>query len=200
MKGARNMKKEKWDNLIDFFPGQFNSISEIQVYLFLEIPRIFSFKAQDGLMYLAYIAEIDYEFYDTKWIVAQVDLDILKKMLKEEISIKETLINRYNHLYLIELAESDCVNQVNTVDIEVFLPSSNFYLSNKLPNEINLSEVIDELLPLEHILDMEINYNSDAIEENDLLDVDFIDEFSNLNKVLEVNWCLEDENLLPCAS
>lgn len=200
MKGARKMKKEKWDNLIDYFPGQFSSISEIQVYLFLEIPRVFSFKSQDGLIYLAYIAEIDYEFYDTKWIVSQVDLDILKKMLKEELSIRETLINRYNHMYLIELAEGDFVNQASIVDIEIFLPSSNFYLSNKLPNEINLTEIIDELLPLEHILDMEINYNNDASEEKDLLDVDLHGEFSDLTKKLEVNWCLNDENLLPCAS
>lgn len=197
------MKKEKWDNLFDYFPKPFNQISEIEVYLFLEIPRLFSFKNQDGLQYIAYIAEIDYEFYDTKWIISQIDSNLLRQMLKEEKSICQVLINNYNNLYLIELAESDDVQKVVEVMIGDLLPSEDFYLNVNLPNEVNLSQLICEILSIEHIEYIEhldINYNNDESETLNQVIKDFFDEFSSQNDEFELKSAVISKEKLPFAS
>lgn len=157
------MKKEKWDNLIEYFPEPFDKISDIEVYLFLDIPRIFSFKDLDGNMYLSYIAELNYENFDTKWIVSKIDMEILKNILTEKIPLNNGLINKFKDVTFIEIADQETIKKVEVSQIETYLPSEEFYLNLNIPNEINLAEIITELFsPVNSSLD---NSNSWAVSE-----------------------------------
>ncbi len=186
---------EKWDNLINYFPQPFNTIHDIRVYLFLDFPRIFSFKNVEDKLFIAYIGEFNYENYDATWIIAEVDLGIINNMVSGKILIKETLINHYHNEYKIIINEDEeSVQSINDcLEIENLIPSDSFYLTTQIPNEIDLYEFMNVKIGINYKDEIIIDFNEDVksgiggnlnnTTDNNFIEIRIFDEILNIEKI-----------------
>ncbi|PER97019.1 hypothetical protein [Bacillus cereus] len=113
----------------------FKFIRSVDVLLEVDFPLVFSFDADDNKNYLAYVLKFKRRKKILELLVVETNYQILLDLASQKISLKQALtINTQKYITdegILEASPQDLLEQ---------LPDDDFYLTELLPNRIDISE------------------------------------------------------------
>lgn len=159
----------------------FEFIRNVEVLLEVDFPLVFSFNANDNKLYLAYVLNYKRRKKTLNILYVETNYQALHELLNKEISLKSVLTQStiktlYSH------------NKYDMTDFELLevLPKDNFFLTELLPNKI---DIVYQRYKVKKQLDMSKKYINGLFEFDSLLKkylgMDFKSEIKRNMKVVE---------------
>lgn len=171
---------EKWNNLKKYFGSKFDCITFLEVILYVDIPLIVTFIANNK-SYIGYLYKLDDSNLNAYWLISTTTNKNVLSLVKGDISVHNIMINNNNKCYYFSVEDGKShLSEKKSTDFEI---SSDFYIRKNIPNEIDLLKVINSLTAIE----LQKKQYTDNLHINDFdidADADYLDSFTD--KVIEV--------------
>lgn len=135
----------------ELLSSHFEFIRDVEVLLEVDFPIIFSFSAADK-QYLAYVTEFKRRKKSLNVLYVETDYETLLELVSQNISVKDALLKKSGGL--LSKKESLLENELdlNASTLISLLPKDTFYLSELLPNQVDIIEKKNQFFEINKLL------------------------------------------------